>query len=166
MGLLRIFKAAKNMIKSIEARTYPHTASSSEQVEQLLRTHPWRSHYAFESQRRSAFPLTLAERLCAWVRKASGWDREESPSRSLLRPHAVYLSEAGYPVSAVGPADATNGVFVPIARRSARLGHDWDFNPGDLAWVFNFRECGDVRADLVSLVRKPLNPITVWLKSR
>ena len=50
MGLLRIFKAAKNMIKSIEARTYPYTATSSEQVEQLLRTHPWRSHYAFESQ--------------------------------------------------------------------------------------------------------------------
>lgn len=166
MGLPPIFKAAKNMIKSIDARTYPCTATSSEQVEQLLLTHPWRSHYALESQRRSAFPLTLSERLCAWVRKASGCDRDDSSTRSLLRPHAVYVSEARDPVSAVGPANATNGVFVPVTRRSARLGPDWDLNPGDLAWVSNFREWSDVRADLVGLVRKPLNPITVWLKSR
>lgn len=166
MGLPPIFKAAKNMSNSIEARTYPYTATCSKQVEQLLQTHPWRSHYALESQRRSAFPLTLSESLRAWARKASGCDSEESSTGSLLRPHAVYLSESCDPVSAVGPADATNGLFVSVTRRSARLGPDWDLNPGDLAWVSNFREWRDVRADLVSLVCKPLNPIMVWLKSR
>lgn len=54
-------------------------------------------------------------------------------------------------------------VNLPVNERARRLGPGWDLQPRDLAWISNYRDWGDVRADLLNLAKKPLNLFKRWL---
>ncbi len=47
----------------------------------------------------------------------------------------------------------------------ARLGPDWDIQPGDLAWACNDRDWNDVLCDLVNFAKKPLNLLKRWFRT-